>query len=121
MAGIAGAATHYSDYSEASCHHRLLHYYGCCRPACNHAGWPPTNRNTLEGRGAQPRAYVALVVVGLLFGKSPLAIVPSWISLPSVLLLDVLPCTLIYVILVRRALSASGLLRQGTRQAGQRG
>lgn len=63
----------------------------------------------------------ALVVVGLLFGQSPLAIVPSWVSLPSVLLLDVLPCTLIYVILVRRALSTSGLLRQGTRQAGQRG
>jgi signal transduction histidine kinase/CheY-like chemotaxis protein len=56
-----------------------------------------------------------LWVVGLLRGKNPLGDVPTWISIPSVLILDLFPCTLIYVIVVRRALQTNTLLRQGVK------
>jgi len=54
----------------------------------------------------------ALVVVGFVRGQNPLGSVPTWISLPAVLLLDVLPCTLVYVIVVRKAFATRVLLRQ---------
>lgn len=57
----------------------------------------------------------ALIVAGLVRGQGPLASVPAWISLPAVLLLDVFPCTLVYVIVVRRAFETRVLLRQSVK------
>jgi signal transduction histidine kinase/DNA-binding response OmpR family regulator len=52
-----------------------------------------------------------LVVRGLIFGSSS-SIPPTWISIPSILIVDLLPCTMVYVIVVRRALDPHVLLRQ---------
>jgi signal transduction histidine kinase/CheY-like chemotaxis protein len=54
-----------------------------------------------------------LWLAGLIRGKNPFGDVPTWISIPSVLVLDLFPCTLMYVIIVRRAFETNALLRQG--------
>jgi signal transduction histidine kinase/DNA-binding response OmpR family regulator len=59
----------------------------------------------------------ALVVTGLVRGQNPLGSVPTWISLPAVILLDLLPCTLVYVIVARRALETRVLLRESIKYA----
>ncbi len=58
-----------------------------------------------------------LILAGLLRKQNPLGSVPTWISLPSVLLLDLLPCTLVYVIVARRALETRVLLRESIKYA----
>jgi signal transduction histidine kinase/CheY-like chemotaxis protein len=58
-----------------------------------------------------------LIMAGLVRGQNPLRSIPRWISLPAVLLLDVFPCTLIYVIVVRRAFETRVLLRQSVKYA----
>jgi signal transduction histidine kinase/CheY-like chemotaxis protein len=52
-----------------------------------------------------------LVVRGLIVGSSSSSL-PTWISIPSILIVDLLPCTMVYVIVVRRALDPHVLLRQ---------
>jgi signal transduction histidine kinase len=54
---------------------------------------------------------------GMLRGSDPIGGVSLWVSLPSVLLLDLFPCTLVYVIVVRRAFTTQGLLRQSMKYA----
>jgi signal transduction histidine kinase/CheY-like chemotaxis protein len=58
-----------------------------------------------------------LIVRSMIFGGNPIGSVPLWVSLPSVLLLDLFPCTLFYVIVVRRAFETQVLLRQGIQYA----
>jgi signal transduction histidine kinase/DNA-binding response OmpR family regulator len=58
-----------------------------------------------------------LGVRGLVYDSSPLGGVPLWVSLPSVLVLDLFPCTLVYVIIVRRAFATQVLLRQAMKYA----
>lgn len=59
----------------------------------------------------------ALLMRALIRGGNPIGSVPSWISIPSVLFLDLFPCTLVYVIVVRRAFATQVLLRQGIKYA----
>jgi signal transduction histidine kinase/DNA-binding response OmpR family regulator len=59
----------------------------------------------------------ALLVNGLIRGQNPIGSVPTWVSLPSILVLDLFPCTLIYVIVVHRAFSTGALLRQSLKSA----
>lgn len=54
---------------------------------------------------------------GMLRGSDPIGGVPLWVSLPSVLVLDLFPCTLVYVIVVRRAFTTQVLLRQSMKYA----
>ncbi len=58
-----------------------------------------------------------LVTRTLIWGGNPISSVPAWVSLPSVLVLDLFPCTLVYVIVVRRAFETQVLLRQSIRYA----
>ncbi len=58
----------------------------------------------------------ALIVTGLVRGRDPLN-VPLWISLPSALALDVFPCVLVYVVVVRRAPGLRALLGTGLQAA----
>jgi signal transduction histidine kinase len=57
-----------------------------------------------------------LIVSGLVRGHDPLS-VPIWISLPSVLALNLFPCMLVYVVVVRRALGLRALLGTGLQAA----
>jgi signal transduction histidine kinase len=54
---------------------------------------------------------------GMLRGSDPIGGVPLWASLPAVLMLDLFPCTLVYVIVVRRAFTTQVLLRQSMKYA----
>jgi signal transduction histidine kinase/CheY-like chemotaxis protein len=58
-----------------------------------------------------------LVTRSLIWGGNPIGSVPPWVSLPSLLVLDLFPLTLVYVIVVRRAFSTQTLLRQGVKYA----
>jgi len=53
-----------------------------------------------------------LVLRSLIVGGNWISTVPTSISFPSVLLLDLFPCTLVYVIVIRRAFDTQVLLRQ---------
>ena len=59
----------------------------------------------------------ALVTRSLVMGGNWIGSVPTWISLPSIIVLDLFPCTLVYVIVVRRAFETRVLLRQSVRYA----
>ena len=52
-----------------------------------------------------------LVSRALIWGGNPIGSVPAWVALPSVLILDLFPCTLIYILLARRALDTEVLVR----------
>jgi len=54
----------------------------------------------------------ALGTVGLLRGLNPLGSVPTWVAFPSILILDLFPGTLVYVLVVRRAFTTRVLARQ---------
>lgn len=54
----------------------------------------------------------ALGTAGLVRGLNPLGSVPTWVSFPSILILDIFPCTLVYVLVVRRASTVRVLMRQ---------
>jgi signal transduction histidine kinase/CheY-like chemotaxis protein len=54
----------------------------------------------------------ALVLRSLIVGGNWISSVSASVFLPSVLVLDIFPCTLVYVIVVRRALDTRVLLRQ---------
>jgi signal transduction histidine kinase/CheY-like chemotaxis protein len=70
--------------------------------------------NTLwKGAAISLTPLFMLWLAGLIRGKNPFGDVPTWVSIPSVLVLDLFPCTLIYVIVVRRAFETSVVLRQG--------
>lgn len=58
-----------------------------------------------------------LIIIGMVRHRDPFAQVPLWVLLPSVLCLDLLPCTMAYVIVVRRAMALPVLLRQSLRYA----
>jgi len=58
-----------------------------------------------------------LIARALLWGGNPISSVPAWVALPSVLVLDLFPCTLVYVIVVRRAFETQVLLRQSIKYA----
>lgn len=61
-------------------------------------------------------ATVSLTPIFVL-GLRPISSIPTWASIPLILLVDVLPCTLVYVIVVRRALDTRVLLRQSLKYA----
>jgi signal transduction histidine kinase/CheY-like chemotaxis protein len=54
----------------------------------------------------------ALGTAGLLRGLNPLGSVPTWVSFPSILILDLFPCVLLYVLVVPRAFTTRVLARQ---------
>jgi signal transduction histidine kinase/DNA-binding response OmpR family regulator len=56
-----------------------------------------------------------LVARALFWGGDPIGSVPTWVSLPSIVILDLFPVTLVYVIVVRRAFETQVLLRQSIR------
>ncbi|HZE23636.1 MAG TPA: response regulator [Blattabacteriaceae bacterium] len=58
-----------------------------------------------------------LISRALIWGGNPISSVPAWVALPSVLVLDLFPCTLVYVIVVRRAFETQVLLRQSIKYA----
>lgn len=58
-----------------------------------------------------------LITRALIWGGNPISSVPAWVALPSVLVLDLFPCTLVYVIVVRRAFETQVLLRQSIKYA----
>jgi signal transduction histidine kinase/CheY-like chemotaxis protein len=58
-----------------------------------------------------------LIARAVIRGGNPIGSVPPWISLPSVVVLNLFPCTLIYVIVVRRAFDTQVLLRQSIKYA----
>jgi hypothetical protein len=49
---------------------------------------------------------------GLMRGVNPLGSAPTWVAFPSILVLDLFPCTLVYVLAVRRAFTIRVLARQ---------
>lgn len=57
-----------------------------------------------------------LVLVGLARGRDPFA-VPVWILLPAILAMDLFPCSLVYAIVVRKAVEPDAILRQGMQYA----
>jgi signal transduction histidine kinase/CheY-like chemotaxis protein len=59
----------------------------------------------------------ALVMRSLFLGGNWISSVPTWVSFPSVLVLDLFPCTLVYVMVVRRAFDTQVLLRQSIKYA----
>jgi signal transduction histidine kinase/CheY-like chemotaxis protein len=56
-----------------------------------------------------------LILLGLIQHRDPFTVVPLWAVFPIVLCFDLLPCTMAYVIVVRRAMSLPVLLRQSLR------
>lgn len=80
-----------------------------------------------EAASSDERRRLIILWTGMLIGLSPLAIlmlrglirhedpflgVPSWLLLPSVLCLELVPCTMAYVVIVRRAMALPVLLRE---------
>lgn len=58
-----------------------------------------------------------LITRALIWGGNPISSVPAWVAFPFVLVLDLFPCTLVYVIVVRRAFETQVLLRQSIKYA----
>jgi len=54
----------------------------------------------------------SLILAGLLKHKDPFSVVPQWVLFPCVLCFDLLPCTMAYVIVVRRAMTMPVMLQQ---------
>lgn len=65
-----------------------------------------------RGSGISLTPLFVLGTVGLLRGANPLGSVPTWAAFPSILILDLFPCTLVYVLTVRRASTTHVLVRQ---------
>ena len=53
-----------------------------------------------------------LIVAGLIEQRDPFTVLPLWALVPCVLCFDLLPCTLAYVVVVRRAMALPVLVRQ---------
>jgi len=70
-----------------------------------------------RGAGISLAPMFALVTRALIWGGNPVGSVPAWIGFPCVLVLDLFPCTLVYVIVVRRAFDNRVLLRQSVKYA----
>jgi len=60
---------------------------------------------------------LTLVVLGLVRHRDALDTVPVWLGIPAILLLDLFPCTLVYVVVVRRAMELRVLVRQSIQYA----